>query len=63
VRAQTGLWLTLAGASVATVGGVVDLVWVLRKRTLDDAIDDDDATSGGTGQAAPSGAAPSEGPS
>jgi hypothetical protein len=41
VQAQTGLWLTLVGAVVATVGGAVDLAWVRRKRALGDAIDAD----------------------
>lgn len=41
VQAQAGLWITLAGAVLATVGGVVDLAWARRKRELGDAIDVD----------------------
>ena len=41
VKAQSGLWLTLAGAAIALVGGVVDLAWVRQKRAAGDAIDAD----------------------
>lgn len=41
VQAQTGLWITLAGAILATAGGIVDLAWVRHKRALGDAIDVD----------------------
>jgi hypothetical protein len=41
VQAQAGLWLTVVGAALATVGGVLDLAWVRRKRELGDAIDVD----------------------
>jgi hypothetical protein len=41
VQAQVGLWVTLAGAIVATVGGVIDVAWVRRKRLRGDAIDPD----------------------
>jgi hypothetical protein len=45
VQAQTGLWLTVAGALVATVGGLLDLAWVRRKRLAGDAIDPDTLTA------------------
>jgi hypothetical protein len=41
VQAQAGLWLTVAGAVLATVGGLLDLAWVRRKRLVGDAIDPD----------------------
>jgi hypothetical protein len=44
VQAQSGLWLTLSGAVLATAGGAVDLAWVRRKRDLGDAIDVDTRT-------------------
>jgi hypothetical protein len=46
VQAQTGLWVTLAGAIMATLGGAVDLAWVRRKRALGDAIDADTRAAG-----------------
>jgi hypothetical protein len=41
VRAQTGLWMTVAGGVLATAGGVVDLAWVRQKRISGNAIDPD----------------------
>jgi hypothetical protein len=41
VQAQAGLWLTVAGAALATIGGLVDLAWVRRKRLAGEAIDPD----------------------
>ncbi len=41
VKAQAGLWVALFGAVLATIGGLVDLAWVRRKRELGDAIDVD----------------------
>lgn len=45
VEVQAGLWITLAGALVATAGGLVDLAWVRRKRAAGDAIDVDTAAA------------------
>lgn len=41
VRARLGLWLAVAGGGLAVAGGVVDLMWVGRKRAAGDAIDPD----------------------
>ena len=41
VKAQTGLWMTVAGGVFATAGGLVDLAWVRQKRLAGDAIDPD----------------------
>lgn len=41
VRAQAGLWITLAGGALALAGGAVDLAWVRQKRQLGTAIDPD----------------------
>jgi hypothetical protein len=49
VRAQAGLWITLGGAAVATVGGLVDLAWVREKRRAGDAIDPDTSTASPAG--------------
>jgi hypothetical protein len=40
-EAQTGLWMTVAGGVLATVGGFVDLAWVRQKRLAGNAIDPD----------------------
>lgn len=40
-KAQTGLWMTVAGGVIATAGGFVDLAWVRQKRLVGDAIDPD----------------------
>jgi hypothetical protein len=53
VQAQTGLWITLVGAIVATLGGGVDLAWVRRKRALGDAIDPDTTAAGPSEPGAP----------
>ena len=45
VKAQTGLWMTVAGGVLATVGGFVDLAWVRHKRDAGDAIDPDTLTA------------------
>ena len=45
VKAQTGLWMTVAGGVLATVGGFVDLAWVRHKRDAGDAIDPDTLTT------------------
>ena len=39
--AQTGLWISIAGAALALAGGVVDLLWVRKKAQAGDAIDPD----------------------
>jgi hypothetical protein len=41
IQARAGLWVVLVGAVLATIGGLVDLAWVRRKRELGDAIDAD----------------------
>jgi len=41
VRAQTGVWLVLAGSVLATAGGLFDLAWVHQKRLAGNAIDPD----------------------
>jgi hypothetical protein len=41
VKAQIGLWMTVAGGILATVGGFVDLAWVRQKRLVGNAIDPD----------------------
>ena len=41
VKAQIGLWMTVAGGVLATAGGLVDLAWVRKKRLAGDAIDPD----------------------
>lgn len=41
VEAQAGLWMSVAGGALATIGGVVDLAWVKQKRLAGDAIDQD----------------------
>jgi hypothetical protein len=40
-KAQTGLYMTVAGGILATAGGSVDLAWVRQKRIVGDAIDPD----------------------
>ncbi|MGZ6544910.1 MAG: hypothetical protein ACXVEI_06320 [Actinomycetota bacterium] len=40
-KAQTGLWMTVAGGVLATAGGFVDLAWVRQKRIAGNAIDPD----------------------
>jgi hypothetical protein len=41
VEAQAGLYMTVAGGILATVGGFVDLAWVRQKRLVGNAIDPD----------------------
>jgi hypothetical protein len=41
IQAQAGLWFVIAGGVLAIVGGLVDLLWVRRKRIAGDAIDPD----------------------
>lgn len=41
VRAQVGLWTSVAGGALAIAGGLVDLAWVRQKRLAGDAIDPD----------------------
>jgi hypothetical protein len=41
VKAQAGLWMTVAGGVLATAGGFVDLAWVRQKRIAGNAIDPD----------------------
>lgn len=41
VRAQVGLWTSVAGGALAVAGGLVDLAWVRQKRLAGDAIDPD----------------------
>ena len=41
VKAQIGLWMTLAGGVLATAGGFVDLAWVRQKKIAGDTIDPD----------------------
>jgi hypothetical protein len=41
VKAQTGLWMTVAGGVLATAGGFVDLAWVRQKKIAGNAIDPD----------------------
>ncbi len=41
VKAQIGLWMTVAGGVLATAGGLVDLAWVRQKRIAGNAIDPD----------------------
>jgi hypothetical protein len=41
VKAQSGLWVTVAGAVIALAGGIVDLAWVRQKRVAGNAIDVD----------------------
>jgi hypothetical protein len=41
IRAQIGLWLALAGAAIAAVGGILDLLWVRQKRIRGESIDPD----------------------
>lgn len=45
VKAQIGLWMTVAGGVLATAGGFVDLAWVRQKRLVGDAIDPDTLTA------------------
>lgn len=45
VKAQIGLWMSVAGAILATAGGFVDLAWVRHKRLAGDAIDPDTLTA------------------
>jgi len=45
VKAQIGLWMTVAGGVLATAGGFVDLAWVRQKRVAGDAIDPDTLTA------------------
>ena len=40
-KAQAGLYMTVAGGVLATVGGLVDLAWVRQKRLAGNAIDPD----------------------
>ena len=40
-EARPGLWITVGGAALAVVGGVIDLLWVRRKAAAGDAIDPD----------------------
>jgi hypothetical protein len=40
-EARPGLWMTVGGAVLALIGGVVDLLWVRRKAAAGDAIDPD----------------------
>jgi hypothetical protein len=40
-KAQTGLYMSVAGGVLATAGGLVDLAWVRQKRLVGDAIDPD----------------------
>ncbi len=40
-KAQAGLYMTVAGGALATLGGVVDLAWVRQKRLVGNAIDPD----------------------
>jgi hypothetical protein len=56
IQARAGLWVVLVGAVLATIGGLVDLAWVRRKRELGDAIDADthaepEASTGHAGEA------------
>ena len=41
VKAQVGLWMTVAGGVLATAGGFVDLAWVRQKKLAGNAIDPD----------------------
>jgi hypothetical protein len=41
VKAQAGLWMTVAGGVLATAGGFVDLAWVRQKKMAGDTIDPD----------------------
>jgi hypothetical protein len=41
VKAQAGLWMTVAGGVLATAGGLVDLAWVRQKKISGNAIDPD----------------------
>jgi hypothetical protein len=45
VKAQIGLWMTVAGGVLATAGGFVDLAWVRQKRLVGNAIDPDTLTA------------------
>ncbi len=40
-KARPGLWITVVGAVLAVIGGVVDLLWVRRKAEAGAAIDPD----------------------
>ncbi len=40
-EAQPGLWIVVVGTLLAVTGGVIDLLWVRRKREAGDAIDPD----------------------
>jgi hypothetical protein len=41
VKAQVGLWMTVAGGVLATAGGFVDLAWVRQKKIAGNTIDPD----------------------
>ena len=41
VKAQVGLWMTVAGGVLATAGGFVDVAWVGQKKIAGNAIDPD----------------------
>ena len=41
VKAQAGLWMSVAGGVLATAGGFVDLAWVRQKKISGNAIDPD----------------------
>ncbi len=41
VKAQVGLWMTVAGGVLAMAGGFVDLAWVRRKKIAGNTIDPD----------------------
>ena len=41
VKAQIGLWMTVAGGVLATAGGFVDLAWVRQKKIAGNTIDPD----------------------
>ncbi len=41
VKAQAGLWMTVAGGVLATAGGFVDLAWVRQKKIAGNTIDPD----------------------
>ncbi len=41
VKAQIGLWMTVAGGVLATAGGFVDLAWVRHKKIAGNTIDPD----------------------
>jgi hypothetical protein len=41
IKAQAGLWMSVAGGVLATAGGFVDLAWVRQKKISGNAIDPD----------------------